>query len=58
MTNKQADRVRLIIGLTFIAIGIVTVIFGTGVEKVFAFPVFLFALYPLAKIGFEDNYKI
>lgn len=58
MKTKQTNQLRLIIALVYISIGIITLIFGTGAEKICAFPVLLFALYPLSKIGFEDRYKV
>jgi hypothetical protein len=53
---KTIDKIRITYSLTMIACGITVLIIGEPHEKALSVIPFLFALYPLSKIGFEDRY--
>lgn len=53
---KKIDKIRICFSLAIIACGIIVLIIGEPNEKALSVIPFLFALYPLSKIGFEDRY--
>jgi cadmium resistance protein CadD (predicted permease) len=55
---KKIDKIRILVALILIALGISMLITGNSNEKIISIFVFLLALYPLSKIGFEDRFKI
>ena len=54
---KKIDKIRIIVSLTLIMLGIIVLITSIESEKPLSIIVFLLALYPLSKIGFEDKFK-
>lgn len=53
-TMENNDKIRILISMMLIACGISMLITGTSNEKTASIFVFLFAFYPISKIGFED----
>jgi hypothetical protein len=51
---KTIDKIRISYFLTMIACGIIVIIIGEPHEKILSIIPFLFGLYPVSKIGFED----
>ena len=53
---KTIDKIRICYSLTMLACGAMVIIIGEPHEKALSIIPFLFGLYPLSKIGFEDSY--
>ncbi len=56
---KKQDKIRIATSISFIVLGIIGYFTGikTG-EELYCIPIFLFALYPLSKIGYEDRFNL
>lgn len=54
---KTIDKIRIIFSLTLIMLGFIVFFTSIPNEKPLSIILFLLALYPLLKIGFEDKFK-
>jgi hypothetical protein len=53
---EKTDKIRIWYSLTMVVCGAIVIIIGEPHEKALSIIPFLFGLYPLSKIGFEDSY--
>lgn len=56
---KKQDRIRVVVSIMLIALGFIGYYDGKQYgEELYAIPIFILALYPFSKMGYEDRFKI